>query len=171
MKKTNKIKSFALLLVLMIAALLVCSCGDEPPVNEPDTYRVMVGVNEGFSVITAVNIGILIYIDGAAVVSYCSHIAATVGTGTVPISTTVEIDDAGCAGGADLHCCTVFRTVNEAGNGAAAHHIDDTLATVYCSAFCSGQIVLRKSYHSRDPRRPRSVQMAKSLFVRYIGML
>lgn len=36
MKKTNRIKPLALLLVLMIAALLVCSCGDEPPVTPPD---------------------------------------------------------------------------------------------------------------------------------------
>ena len=46
-------KKILLLVFLFVTSLfLLASCGDEPPVNEPDTYRVMVGVNEGFSVIT-----------------------------------------------------------------------------------------------------------------------
>ncbi len=37
MKKLNKIKTLALVLVLATVALLACSCGDEPPVTPPDT--------------------------------------------------------------------------------------------------------------------------------------
>ena len=46
-------KKSLLIVLLFIASLFVMiSCGDEPPANEPDTYRVMVGVSDGFSVIS-----------------------------------------------------------------------------------------------------------------------